>query len=169
MPVAVRISLVSLVLVLPVLLGACGPVRSTIVLIQAEEALREARSLGSAESAPYPTEMSARLIEKAKEEQGYSSYDTATVLAEDARMLARDALRIVKESEQAEEASEEQQEASEEQQLAPVSESDSGEQGPTSVKEPAKEVTDPPGQQPVEESSSKDGEEAPTEGGDPSP
>jgi len=79
-------------------LAACGPVRSTIVLIQADEALKEARELGSAEVAPYPTTLAQELIEKAREEQGYSSYDTATKLAEEARALARDAVKLARQA-----------------------------------------------------------------------
>ena len=95
---ALRLICLSVVASMVALLCACGPIRSTVVLIQAERGLQEARALGSAELAPYPTEMSARLIAKAKEEQGYSSFDTATVLAEDARKLAGDALRLAKEA-----------------------------------------------------------------------
>ena len=108
MSIVVRASFLILALSLPTVLVACGPVRSTVVLIQADKALQEARALGSAEIAPYPTEMSSQLIEKAKEEQGYSSFDTATVLAEDARTLARDALRLAKEATATEEPADEE-------------------------------------------------------------
>ncbi len=150
MSFAVRVSLLTLVVALPTLLAACGPVRSTIVLIQADTALREARALGSAETAPYPTEMSSRLIEKAKEEQGYSSYDTATVLAEDARMLARDALRLAKEAAPAEE---EAAPAGEE--AAPAGELDVAEEPAT--ESPTGETTGDPADQPP----ATDGEAAP--------
>jgi hypothetical protein len=164
MSFAVRVSLLTLVVVLPTLLAACGPVRSTIVLIQADTALREARALGSAETAPYPTEMSSRLIEKAKEEQGYSSYDTATVLAEDARMLARDALRLAKEAAPAEEeaapAEEEAAPAEEEaapagEEAAPAGELDVAEEPAT--ESPTGETTGDPADQPP----ATDGEAAP--------
>jgi len=79
-------------------LAACGPVRSTVMMIQADEALREARALGAAETAPFPVTLAEELLRKAHEEQGYSSYDTATQLASDARVLALDAAQIVRDS-----------------------------------------------------------------------
>ena len=98
MSVAVRTILLTLVAAGLGSLAACGPVRSTVVLIQADQTLREARSLGSVETAPYPTLLAEELIEKAREEQGYASYDTATKLAEDAKMLAEDAVKIARDS-----------------------------------------------------------------------
>ena len=161
MSFAVRASFVVLILLLPTLLAACGPVRSTIVLIQADTALREARALGSAEVAPYPTEMSYRLIEKAKEEQGYSSYDTATVLAEDARMLARDALRLAKEAAPAAEENAVEPEAevesgevaedpATEEQTEASGDEAAVEGGEVVEEQPAAEGGEPPAEQPVE-------------------
>ena len=98
MSVAVRTILLILVAAGLGALAACGPVRSTVVLIQADQTLREARSLGSVETAPYPTLLAEELIEKAREEQGYASYDTATQLAEEAKMLAEDAVKIARDS-----------------------------------------------------------------------
>ncbi len=176
MSFAVRASLLTLVVVLPTLLAACGPVRSTIVLIQADTALREARALGSAEVAPYPTEMSSRLIEKAKEEQGYSSYDTATVLAEDARMLARDALRMAKEAASAEEeaeadrdgdvAAEESVTGSSEGQTAGDSEDQPEE---VSADQPKEEAAGAPADQPEEEAAGAPADQPPVTEGEAAP
>jgi len=96
MSVSVRTILLILVAAGLGVFAACGPVRSTVVLIQADQALKEARSLGSMETAPYPTQLAEELIEKAREEQGYSSYDTATQLAEEAKALAEDAVKLAR-------------------------------------------------------------------------
>jgi len=75
-------------------LAGCGPILSTVGIVRAERALQEAMAAGSAEKAPYPTELARSLLEKAKEEQGYSSYDTSTDLAEQAAGFATEALKL---------------------------------------------------------------------------
>ena len=168
MSIVVRASFLILALLLPTVLAACGPVRSTVVLIQADKALREARALGSAEIAPYPTEMSSQLIEKAKEEQGYSSYDTATVLAEDARTLARDALRLAKESGAAEEPAAEEPAAEEPAAEEPAAEEPAAEE--PAAEEPAAEepaAEEPAAEEPAAEEPRDDAK--PTNDGEASP
>ena len=63
-------------------LGAgCGPIRSTMGLVDAEKALREAHDAGSAEKAPYQTAMAEELLERAHEASGRSTYDASMHLA----------------------------------------------------------------------------------------
>ncbi len=63
-------------------LGAgCGPIRSTMGLVDAEKALREAHDAGSVEKAPYQTAMAEELLERAHEASGRSTYDASMHLA----------------------------------------------------------------------------------------
>jgi outer membrane biosynthesis protein TonB len=79
-------------LILPLLLllaAGCGPIRSTVGIIQAEQVLKEARELGAAEVAPYPMAVAEELVRKAVEEQGYADYSTSWQLATEARDLVQ--------------------------------------------------------------------------------
>lgn len=83
---------------LPLLLAlatGCGPIRSTVGIIQAEQVLREARELGAAEVAPYPMTVAEELVRKAVEEQGYADYSTSWQLATEARDLVRATLEAL--------------------------------------------------------------------------
>ena len=75
-------------LLLVVLLTGCGPVRSTIGLVDAERALREAQDAGSVERAPYQTAMAEELLDKAREAQGRSTYDDSMYLANESMTWA---------------------------------------------------------------------------------
>ncbi|MEE2827562.1 MAG: hypothetical protein VX498_00120, partial [Myxococcota bacterium] len=75
---------------------ACGPVRSTLGLIQADKALQEAREMQAAEHAPYPMTLAESLRKKAFEEQGYGAYDTAMNMAREAESLARAAIEVTR-------------------------------------------------------------------------
>jgi hypothetical protein len=76
-------------------LVGCGPIRSTVGMIQADQVLKEARELGAEEVAPYPMQMAERLLEKAFEEQNNASYDTSWQLATEAKELAQTAIDLV--------------------------------------------------------------------------
>ena len=88
-------SLLSLVL-LALLLSACGPIRSTAGLVRADQALAAARDAQAEEHATYPLILAQSLRDKAWEEQGYGEYDTATSLAKEAEMLALEAISATK-------------------------------------------------------------------------
>ncbi len=78
------------VVVLATVLGsACGPIRSTAGLIQAEQALRAALDAEVGAQAAYPLVLSQELLSKAQEEQLAGNYKAATDLAEEARDVAR--------------------------------------------------------------------------------
>jgi len=88
-------SLLSLVL-LALLVSACGPIRSTAGLVRADQALAAARDAQAEEHATYPLILAQSLRDKAWEEQGYGQYDTATSLAKEAEMLALEAISATK-------------------------------------------------------------------------
>ena len=88
-------SLLSLVL-LALLVSACGPIRSTAGLVRADQALAAARDAQAEEHATYPLILAQSLRDKAWEEQGYGEYDTATSLAKEAEMLALEAISATK-------------------------------------------------------------------------
>ncbi len=80
--------LIPLLLLLALATG-CGPIRSTVGIIQAEQVLKEAHQLGAGEHAPYPMAVAEALVAKALEEQGYADYSTSWQLATEARDLVR--------------------------------------------------------------------------------
>lgn len=85
----------STLILLPLLLAlatGCGPIRSTVGIIQAEQVLKEARELGVEQTAPYPMAVAQELVAKAIEEQGYADYSTSWQLATEARDLVQAAL-----------------------------------------------------------------------------
>ena len=88
-------SLLPLVL-LALLVSACGPIRSTAGLVRADQALAAARDAQAEEHATYPLILAQSLRDKAWEEQGYGEYDTATSLAKEAEMLALEAISATK-------------------------------------------------------------------------
>ena len=97
-------SLLSLVL-LALLVSACGPIRSTAGLVRADQALAAARDAQAEEHATYPLILAQSLRDKAWEEQGYGQYDTATSLAKEAEMLALEAISATKRALAAQESS----------------------------------------------------------------
>lgn len=78
-----------LVLLLLPLAAGCGPIRSTVGIVQAEQVLREARELGAEESAPYAIAVAEGLLAKSIEEQGHAEYSTSWALAIEAGDLLR--------------------------------------------------------------------------------
>ena len=81
---------------LALLLLGCGPIRSSVGLIQAERALRDARLAGASERAPYPFTLADELLQKAKEEQGYSAYSDSLQLALESIEQSREAAAIAR-------------------------------------------------------------------------
>jgi hypothetical protein len=81
---------------LSLLASACGPVRSTVGLIRADQALAEAREINAAEHAAYAMTLAEALRDKAWEEQGYAQYDTSMNLAQEAETLAREAIQVTR-------------------------------------------------------------------------
>ncbi len=70
----------------------CGPIRSTVGIIQADQVIKEARQAGAERNAPYPMRIAEELIRKAVEEQGYADYYQSWLLAKEARKYAEEAL-----------------------------------------------------------------------------
>ena len=77
-----------------VLLGACGPIRSTAGLVKADRAIAEARAVGASAAESYPMVLAEALRQKAFEEQGYGEYDRAERLALEAEKEAQEALKL---------------------------------------------------------------------------
>lgn len=73
------------------LLVSCGPIRSTVGIIEAGQSLDAAREAGAAELAPYPFALAERLLAKAVEEQGYADYYASWKLATEAKAFADEA------------------------------------------------------------------------------
>ena len=84
-----RISTLILLPLLLALAAGCGPIRSTVGIIQAEQVIAEARELGAEEVSPYPMAVAEALVEKAIEEQGYADYSSSWQLAAEARDLVQ--------------------------------------------------------------------------------
>jgi hypothetical protein len=81
---------------LPILLllgagAACGPIRSTAFLLDAEVALQAARTAGAETSAPYEYTSAQLYFFKAREEVGYSDYQVAVEFATKASKFANEA------------------------------------------------------------------------------
>jgi hypothetical protein len=80
--------------VLLVLLGAvsaCGPLRSTAYLLDADVALEAARTANADKYAPYEYTAAQMYLFKAREEVGYSAYDVALDFAQKASKYANEA------------------------------------------------------------------------------
>jgi hypothetical protein len=73
--------------------SACGPIRSTAGLADAERALRDAAAAGAEQRAPYPYALARELVGKAREEQFESEYSRSFALAKEAKAMAEEALR----------------------------------------------------------------------------
>ncbi|MCP4868042.1 MAG: hypothetical protein GY898_04925 [Proteobacteria bacterium] len=81
---------------LPVLLllfaVGCGPIRSTVGIIQADQVIKQAREAGAETWAPYPFQLAESLYAKAIEEQGYAQYYQSWLYAKEAKTMAEEAL-----------------------------------------------------------------------------
>lgn len=85
--------------VLPILLllvVGCGPVRSTIGVVDAERAYQEAAAAGAEQAAPYPYELAGRLLDQARDEQGYADWGESFRLAGEAQKYAEQALNAAR-------------------------------------------------------------------------
>jgi hypothetical protein len=91
-----KLSFAPILVVLALLASACGPIRSTVGLIRADQALAEAREMNAGEHAPYPMTLAESLRAKAWEEQGYAQYDTSMNMANEAEKLAREAIQVTR-------------------------------------------------------------------------
>jgi hypothetical protein len=77
-----------------VLLGAgaaCGPVQSTAYLLDAEVQIEAARTAGAEKLAPYEWTSANLYIHKAREEVGYSDFETGVEYASKASKFANQA------------------------------------------------------------------------------
>jgi hypothetical protein len=72
-----RTSLVHTVVVLALVAAGCGPVGYTAVLLDATQAVEEARQEGAGETAPYEYYFATAHLEKAREEAGRAEYQHA--------------------------------------------------------------------------------------------
>ena len=72
-------------------LAACGPIRSTAALIDADVELEAARAAGAAQSAPYEYTGAEAYLRKARELSGRAEYEASARMAERALQLAKEA------------------------------------------------------------------------------
>ncbi|HYX93095.1 MAG TPA: DUF4398 domain-containing protein [Myxococcaceae bacterium] len=79
------------VLVLVGAASACGPIRSTSYLIDADVALQAARTAGADQYAPFEFTSAQLYLLKAREEVGYSDYEVALDFAKKASKFANEA------------------------------------------------------------------------------
>ena len=71
--------------------AACGPIRSTAYLLDADVALQAARTAGAETYAPYEYTSAQLYLLKAREEVGYSDYQVAVDFATKASKFANEA------------------------------------------------------------------------------
>lgn len=83
-------------LFLLVVLG-CGPIRSTVGIVEAEKAWKAAERAGAAQHAPYPFGLSTELLRKAKEEQGFAAYSDAYQLSRESLEQSQEAVKVTAE------------------------------------------------------------------------
>ncbi len=79
---------------LVILLGAlagCGPVQSTAYLLDAEVQIEAARTAGAEKLAPYEWTAANLSLHMAREEVGFSDYETGVGFAQKASRFAREA------------------------------------------------------------------------------
>ena len=67
----------SVLILAVVALGGCGPVEYTAVILDASQALAEARAADAHVNAPYEYYYAKEHIRKAREEAGYADYQAA--------------------------------------------------------------------------------------------
>ncbi|HCF62732.1 MAG TPA: hypothetical protein DFS52_32680 [Myxococcales bacterium] len=58
-------------------LGACGPTKSTALIMDADVQLEAARTAGAEKLAPYEYTAAIEYLHKAREEQGYADFEVA--------------------------------------------------------------------------------------------
>jgi hypothetical protein len=75
-------------LALSLLFSACGPISTTIALRDAEAAIEVARSADAARYAAFELASADAYLRKAREEEGYSDFQTAIDLAQRALVFA---------------------------------------------------------------------------------
>jgi hypothetical protein len=73
------------------LLAACGPVKSTANLLDAEVQIQAARTAGAEKLAPYEWTAANLYLHKAREEVGYSDYQAGVDFAVKASRFANEA------------------------------------------------------------------------------
>jgi hypothetical protein len=71
--------------------SACGPLRSTTFLLDADVALQAARTAGAEQYAPFEFTSAQLYLLKAREEVGYSDYEVALDFAKKASRFANEA------------------------------------------------------------------------------
>ncbi len=71
--------------------AACGPTRSTSYLLDADVQIQAAKTAGADKTAPYEWTAANLYLQKAREEVGYSDYETALDFAEKAARFATEA------------------------------------------------------------------------------
>lgn len=76
-------------LLLPIALVACGPTRSTTLIVEANAELAAARTAQAPGVAPYEYLAAEHYLHKAREEQSYADFEVAEKLAKKARDCAR--------------------------------------------------------------------------------
>ena len=68
-------------------LGACGPVESTSLIVQADTALHNAKTAGADQKSPYEYTAAEQYLHKAREEWGHSDFECSVDFATKARDL----------------------------------------------------------------------------------
>ncbi|MBU8898384.1 hypothetical protein DRW03_33410 [Corallococcus sp. H22C18031201] len=72
-------------------LAACGPVKTTANLLDAEVQIQAARTAGAEKEAPYEWTAANLYLQKAREEVGYSDYQAGVDFAVKAARFANEA------------------------------------------------------------------------------
>lgn len=88
----------TLLIALTIALAACGPVRSTAQISDAEAALERARVVEAHTKAPFEYYSAKEYLRKAREEWGYSDFEAAKDYADEATRRAVDARNKAKEN-----------------------------------------------------------------------
>jgi hypothetical protein len=76
------------VIVLGFALGACGPVESTSLIVQADTSLHNAKTAGADQKSPYEYTAAEQYLHKAREEWGRSDFEYSVDFATKARDLS---------------------------------------------------------------------------------
>lgn len=81
-----------LAFLIALLAAACGPVRATSVIGDAQAAITRARAAGGERVAPYETVSAELYLAKAREQQGRAQYGAAEELARQSLRFAQEAI-----------------------------------------------------------------------------
>lgn len=73
------------------LLGACGPTKSTALIMDADVQLQAAKTADAEKLAPFEYTAAAEYLHKAREEQGYSDFEVSIDFGEKAVKFATEA------------------------------------------------------------------------------